>query len=110
MVSGGPILGREFQRLARRHIPMTLELAVDLLANLLRTGLIIAVPILGTALAIGVTVSLIQSITSLQEQTLTFVPKLVAVSLALIISANFILNTMTEFCTDMINRMPVMAP
>ena len=55
---------------------MTLELAVDLLANLLRTGLIIAVPILGTALAIGVSVSLIQSITSLQEQTLTFVPKL----------------------------------
>ena len=89
---------------------MTLELAVDLLANLLQTGLIMAVPILGTAVVVGVSVSLIQSITSLQEQTLTFVPKLVAVSLALIISANYILRTMTEFCTDMINLMPTMAP
>jgi len=89
---------------------MTLELAVDLLANLLQTGLIIAIPILGTALVVGVTISLVQSITSLQEQTLTFVPKLVGVSLAMMMSANFILRTMTEFCTDMINLMPVMAP
>ena len=89
---------------------MTLELAVDLLANLLQTGLIIAIPILGTALVVGVTISLVQSITSLQEQTLTFVPKLVAVSLALMVSANFILRTLTEFCTDMLNLMPVMAP
>ena len=89
---------------------MTLELAVDLLANLLQTGLMLAVPILGTALVIGVVVSLVQSITSLQEQTLTFVPKLVGVSLALMVSANFILRTLTEFCTDMFNLMPVMAP
>ena len=89
---------------------MTLELAVDLLANLLQTALILAVPILGTAIVVGVTVSLVQSITSMQEQTLTFVPKLVAVSLALMMSANFILRTLTEFCTDMINLMPVMAP
>ena len=89
---------------------MTLELAVDLLANLLQTALMLAVPILGTALVVGVVVSLVQSITSLQEQTLTFVPKLVAISLALMISANFILRTLTEFCTDMFNLMPVMAP
>ena len=89
---------------------MTLELAVDLLGNLLQTGLILAVPILGTAILVGVAVILVQSITSLQEQTLTFVPKLVAVSFAMIMSANFILRTMTEFCIDMINLMPVMAP
>ena len=89
---------------------MTLELAVDLLGNLLQTALILAVPILGTAIVVGVSVSLVQSITSLQEQTLTFVPKLVAVSFAMIMSANFILRTMTEFCTDMINLMPIMAP
>jgi flagellar biosynthetic protein FliQ len=89
---------------------MTLELAVDLLTNLLQTGLILAVPILGTAMVVGVGVSLIQSITSLQEQTLTFVPKLVGVSLAIIMSANFIIRTLTEFCTDMVNLMPQMAP
>ncbi|HAU59213.1 MAG TPA: flagellar biosynthetic protein FliQ [Opitutae bacterium] len=88
---------------------MTMELAVDIMRNLLQTGLILSIPILGTALVVGLVVSFIQSITSLQEQTLTFVPKLVCVSLAIVISANFILKTMTEFCISMFNLMPTMA-
>tara|TARA_Y100001934_G_C11955695_1_gene587045 strand:- start:224 stop:493 length:270 start_codon:yes stop_codon:yes gene_type:complete len=88
---------------------MTMELAVDIMRNLLQTGLMLAVPILGTATVVGLVVSLIQSITSLQEQTLTFVPKLVCVSLAIMISANFILKTMTEFCISMFNLIPTMA-
>ena len=75
---------------------MTLELAVDIMRNLLQTALMLAVPILGTALVVGLTVSFVQSITSLQEQTLTFVPKLVCVSLAIILSANFILRTLVD--------------
>ena len=88
---------------------MTMELAVDIMRNLLQTGLILSIPILGTALVVGLAVSFIQSITSLQEQTLTFVPKLVCVSLAIVISANFIIKTMTEFCISMFNLMPTMA-
>ena len=88
---------------------MTMELAVDIMRNLLQTGLILSIPILGTALVVGLAVSFIQSITSLQEQTLTFVPKLVCVSLAIVLSANFILKTMTEFCLSMFNLMPTMA-
>ncbi len=88
---------------------MTMELAVDIMRNLLQTGLMLAIPILGTATVVGLSVSLIQSITSLQEQTLTFVPKLVAVSLAIIVSANYIMRTMTEFCISMFNLIPTMA-
>ena len=88
---------------------MTMELAVDIMRNLLQTGLIIAIPILGTATIVGLLVSFIQSITSLQEQSLTFVPKLVCVSLAIVLSANFILKTLTEFCISMINMIPTMA-
>ena len=88
---------------------MTIELAVDIMRNLLQTGLILAVPILGTAMVIGLLVSFIQYITSLQEQTLTFVPKLVCVSLAIVLSANFILKTLMEFCISMINMIPTMA-
>ena len=88
---------------------MTMELAVDIMRNLLQTGLMLAIPILGTATVVGLSISLIQSITSLQEQTLTFVPKLVCVSLAIIISANYILRTMTEFCISMFNLIPTMA-
>ena len=88
---------------------MTMELAVDIMRNLLQTGLILAIPILGTATVVGLLVSFIQSITSLQEQTLTFVPKLVCVALAIVISANFILKTLTEFAISMINMIPTMA-
>tara|TARA_B100002019_G_scaffold118858_1_gene102017 strand:- start:277 stop:540 length:264 start_codon:yes stop_codon:yes gene_type:complete len=86
-----------------------MEMAVDIMRNLLQTGLILAIPILGTATVVGLLVSFVQSITSLQEQTLTFVPKLVCVSLAIVLSANFILKTMTEFCISMINMIPMMA-
>ena len=88
---------------------MTMEMAVDIMRNLLQTGLILAVPILGTATVVGLVVSLIQSITSLQEQTLTFVPKLICVSLAIIVSANFILRTLMEFCISMLSMLPTMA-
>ena len=88
---------------------MTMEMAVDIMRSLLQTGLILAIPVLGTATVVGLLVSFVQSITSLQEQTLTFVPKLVCVSLAIVLSANFILKTMTEFCISMINMIPMMA-
>ena len=88
---------------------MTMEMAVDIMRNLLQTALLLSVPILGTALAVGLTVSFVQSITSLQEQTLTFVPKLVCVSLAIVLSANFILKTLTDFCISMFNLIPTMA-
>jgi flagellar biosynthetic protein FliQ len=88
---------------------MTMELAVDLMRNLLQTALLIAIPILGTATVVGLLVSFIQSITSLQEQTLTFVPKLICVSLAIVLAPNFILKTLTDFCISMFNLIPTMA-
>ena len=88
---------------------MPMEMAVDIMRNLLQTGMILAIPILGTATVVGLLVSFIQSITSLQEQTLTFVQKLVCVSLAIVLSANFILKTLTEFCISMISMIPTMA-
>jgi flagellar biosynthetic protein FliQ len=86
-----------------------MELAVDLMRNLLQTGLLLAIPILGTATAVGLLVSFVQSITSLQEQTLTFVPKLICVSLAIVLASNFILKTLTDFCISMFNLIPTMA-
>ena len=88
---------------------MTLEMAVDIMRNLLQTGLILAIPILGTATVVGLLVSFIQSIPSLQEQTLTFVPKLICVSLAIMLSANFLLKTLVDFCISMFNLIPTMA-
>jgi flagellar biosynthetic protein FliQ len=89
---------------------MTIEYAVDLLTILLQTGLLLVTPILGTAIAVGVSVSLIQSLTSIQEQTLTFVPKLVAVSMMIVFSAHFMLTKMTEYAVSVFEKIPQMAP
>ena len=88
---------------------MTMELAVDVMRHLLQTGLLLSIPILGTATVVGLLISFVQSITSLQEQTLTFVPKLICVSLALVIGVNFIIKTLTVFCFLMFDLIPTMA-
>lgn len=58
---------------------MNLDFVVELYREMLRTGFVVAAPILGTAMAVGLGVSFLQTITSLNEQTLTFVPKIAAI-------------------------------
>ena len=60
---------------------MTVELAVEIYRNMISTAALIAAPVLLTAMGVGLVVSLIQTLTSLQEQTLTFVPKAAAIAL-----------------------------
>ncbi|MDH3262672.1 MAG: flagellar biosynthetic protein FliQ [Paracoccaceae bacterium] len=72
----------------------------------LREGLWIAVmistPLLAVALVAGVTVGLFQALTSIQEMTLTFVPKLVAMLAVFWVSMGFMTETLTAFWTDRI--------
>ncbi len=60
---------------------MTIDLVIELYREMLRTAALVAAPILGVAMMIGLTVSLIQTVTSIQEQTLTFVPKIIGIAL-----------------------------
>lgn len=61
------------------------------------TLLKVAGPVLIIALVVGLVVSIIQAATQIQEQTLSFVPKLLAIIAALVIMGSFILNTLIEF-------------
>ncbi len=83
---------------------MTFE-AVDVARNALWQALIIAVPILGSGLLIGLMVSLFQAVTQIQEQTLTFVPKIVVMILVAIVLLGWIAVRMTEFATEMFTNM-----
>ncbi|MGF1449113.1 MAG: flagellar biosynthesis protein FliQ [Opitutales bacterium] len=85
---------------------MNVELAVDLVRQTLGQALLLVAPIMATAIAVGVFVSLLQSVTSIQEQTLTFVPKLVCVSVVIVLSANWMLHSLMDFATGLIGRMP----
>ena len=87
---------------------MNAAYATDLLKMLMTTAVTLAAPILLTAMVIGLAVSLFQSVTSIQEQTLTFVPKVLAIVALLILLMPWMLRTLVEFAAGMIGRMPQM--
>ena len=74
----------------------------DTLRQGLWIGLIISVPILTVALLTGVTIGLVQALTSIQEMTLTFVPKLAAIGAVFWVSMSFMTQTLVSFFQDRI--------
>ena len=87
---------------------MNPELATDLLKSVLTQAVTLAIPILLTAMVIGLMVSLFQSVTSIQEHTLSFVPKALAVVALLILIMPWLVRSMVEFAAAMIGKMPQM--
>jgi flagellar biosynthesis protein FliQ len=80
---------------------MSLDQATDLIRNALVLALIISGPMLIIGLVVGVVVSLVQAVTQIQEQTLTFVPKTVAMFAAVIIMMPWIAHRLMEFAGTM---------
>ncbi|MBP1753754.1 MAG: putative rane protein [Firmicutes bacterium] len=58
-------------------------------------------PMLLASLVVGLVISILQTVTSIQEQTLTFVPKLIAVFLVLIIAGSWIMNSLKDYMIDL---------
>lgn len=77
---------------------------LTLAQDAIRTVLMIAAPMLVISLVVGLTVSIIQAVTQIQEATLAFVPKIVAVLLSLVIFGPWILQVITEFTTDLLTN------
>lgn len=80
---------------------MTVDLVVELTNKALYTVILTSAPVLIISLVIGLIVSIFQTVTSIQEQTLTFVPKIVAVFVTLMILGHWMLNQMTNLMVDM---------
>jgi flagellar biosynthetic protein FliQ len=87
---------------------MNVEMAIDLLRSLITISLVLIGPIVLVAVGVGVAVSLFQAVTSIQEQTLSFVPKLVAVALLLIVSAPWMIRQLMQFTVSCFARIPEM--
>jgi flagellar biosynthesis protein FliQ len=81
---------------------MTPDLAVELLRRAVTTALMVTAPLLLTALLVGVVISLVQAVTQIQEQTLTFVPKLLAMAVIFIISLPWILTRLVDYLVGML--------
>jgi flagellar biosynthetic protein FliQ len=87
---------------------MSLEYAVDLLRHTLILALIIAAPMLIIGMIVGIIISLIQAVTQIQEQTLTFVPKITAMIAAAVILMPWIGQRLLEYASSMFSsgRLP----
>ena len=85
---------------------MSTGLAIELLSHAVSTCLLVAAPLLLTALVVGVVVSLVQALTQIQEQTLTFIPKLVAVAVVLLLALPWVVRELTDYIAQMFNVLP----
>lgn len=85
---------------------MSQQFVIHLGREVFFTAIIIAAPMLVAGLIVGVTISVIQTATSIQEQTLTFIPKIVAVVVSLILFFPWMMNTILSFATELISNIP----
>ena len=85
---------------------MTPEFVISLASEAIQTVLLLSLPLLGVGLVVGLTVAVLQATTQIQEMTLSFVPKIVAVLLALLAAAPWMLNKISYFTTQLITSIP----
>jgi flagellar biosynthesis protein FliQ len=85
---------------------MTPEFFVDLATRTLHTALLLAAPPLLAGLVVGVAVSILQTITQMQEQTLVLVPKILAVALVLLLCLPWMLQVLLTFTTALFTHFP----
>ena len=93
----GSMLGRNNQ-----------ETAIEMLRSLITVSLLVVTPIIGAAIIVGVIVSLLQAVTSIQEPTLSFAPKLIAVGAVIVVGAPWIIRQLMQFTIFFINKIPEM--
>lgn len=85
---------------------MNQTMALDLLRSAFMNTIKASAPIMIVAMVVGLVISVLQATTQVQEQTLSFVPKMVAVILSLIIFGSFMMNTMVGFLGDAFGLIP----
>ena len=85
---------------------MSGDLVIQLGQEALIVVLIVSAPMLGLGLAVGLAVSVFQATTSIQEQTLAFIPKIIAVFVAILIFGPWMLRIMVEFFSGIFISLP----
>ena len=87
---------------------MTPELVTSLGQQALWVMLLVSLPLLGVALVVGLLISLLQAATQLNEMTLSFVPKMLAMGLAAVLAGPWMLHLMTDFTIRLFQGIPGM--
>ena len=79
---------------------------VDLARQALWMTMLISSPLLGVGLAVGLLVGIFQAATSINEQTLSFIPKVLAIGLTMSITGGWMINTMVDYTKGIFTRIP----
>ena len=87
---------------------MTQDFVVQVLYQAINLTLLISLPAVGVGLLVGFIISLFQAVTQIQEQTLTFVPKVVSVLLIVAFTSPWIISMMVDFTTTLWSAIPNM--
>jgi flagellar biosynthesis protein FliQ len=87
---------------------MSQTAVMDVFIKALTTGAELAAPMLLTALVVGLAISILQSITQVQEQTVAFVPKLVAVAIALVVCGQWMISELVSFTQHLFADIPTL--
>ena len=85
---------------------MSGDMVIQLGQNALMVVLVVCAPMLGLGLTVGLMVSVFQATTSIQEQTLAFIPKIIAVFVAILVFGPWMLSIMIEFFVDIFQNIP----
>jgi flagellar biosynthesis protein FliQ len=88
---------------------MNTAFVVELARNSIYTTLLVSSPMLILALVVGLAISILQAITQIQEMTLTFIPKIIAVAVALIIFLPWMITTVVSFTNQLFAIIPTLA-
>ena len=85
---------------------MSIDFSVDVIYNLVMLTLILSGPAVGAGMIVGLLISLFQAVTQIQEQTLTFVPKMIVVLLVFALLSPWTLSMMIDFTTSLWSSIP----
>lgn len=88
---------------------MNVDYVIFISRETLMTAVYILVPILGTGLIVGIAVSLFQTVTSIREMTLTFIPKMAFVGLVIMLLIPWFLDILTSFTYEIFNQIQMIA-
>jgi flagellar biosynthetic protein FliQ len=80
---------------------ITQDAVLDIMSKAIFNIIMVSAPLLLVSLIIGLLISIFQTVTSIQEQTLTFVPKILAVFITLMLAGSWMMNTLLEFIRDL---------
>ncbi|MDL2307355.1 flagellar biosynthesis protein FliQ [Desulfovibrio sp. OttesenSCG-928-C06] len=85
---------------------MTPEFVIGFARQAIELTLMVSLPMLGVGLAVGLTVSIFQAATQIQEMTLSFIPKIVSMFIALLIAFPWIMNKLVTFTQELFMNIP----